>query len=111
MSTAFSVMAIVSCNILKPPSMAQGKRGDPESFLTNISCTPIDPVANDFKLEPPLDVPTKLFTTTLETSSVLKNGYILQQGSDSYVIHNVNRITFGGVVSQALILGRAPENG
>ena len=106
MTSAFTIMAsrVSNCNILKPPSLVDGIRGAPETYLSDLDCTPIDPVSDDFELRPPLEKPAKLWQTTIETSSEIKNGYHLVHNAKTYVIRNVDAQEWRGSTVQTLIL-------
>ncbi len=113
MANAFEVMAAqaANCSITKPPLIVDGKRGQPESYLTNVNCTPVDPVSSDFELRPPLEKPVKLYRTCVEVTDEIKNGYRLVHGSTTYVVRNVDRLTWRGSVTQVLILEKEEVNG
>jgi hypothetical protein len=59
-SSAFSLLASVSCSTKRSPATSGGKRGAPAEHLTGLSCTPLDPV--DAETETHMEVKTPYTT-------------------------------------------------
>lgn len=59
-SPAFALMASVSCSTKRSPDVSGSKRGAPATKLSNLACTPLDPVNPETETHLQLKTP---FTT------------------------------------------------
>lgn len=69
---AFRLMANVSASTKRSPAISSGKRGSPTTNLSNLKCTPLDPVSSDIQERIALDTPMELLQTFLADG----NGFV-----------------------------------
>ena len=66
-TSAMRRMLTESASTKRSPSMVAGKRGDPETNLTGLSCMPLDPIDAEVRQRLGLDTPHELLQTVLDS--------------------------------------------
>lgn len=88
-SKSFTRAANVTASTKRPPTISSGLRGAPETYLTDIACTPLDPVDPELKQRMGLDSPHELLQTFVDTALDIVEGDILVIDSEEYPIRAV----------------------
>lgn len=65
----FRRMATKTASTKRAPAISSGKRGDATTKLTNLKCTPLDPVSAEIQKRIALDTPMELLQTFLTDGS------------------------------------------
>lgn len=66
---SFARQATVSASTKRSPAVVSGKRGTPATNLTNLYCTPLDPVDPETARRLVLDTPHELKQTFLDSTT------------------------------------------
>lgn len=82
-------MATVAASTKRPPAKSSGKRGDPPTNLSALSCTPLDPVDAELRARIGLRGAMELLQTFVEGGLDIQEGDILVVGSTEYPIRSV----------------------
>jgi len=61
----------------RPPVTVGGKRGSSTIFLTNVACTPLDPVDPEIRFRLAVETPHEILQTFAFTNEAIKEGDIL----------------------------------
>lgn len=102
MSASFDRLAKVSASTKRPPAMSGGMRGEPETQIASLRCTPLDPAdsqrARDlaFRLRQELDSPFVLLQTFVDASLDIREGDVLIVLGAEYPIRDVGSWAWDG---------------
>lgn len=58
--------AQISCATKRSPGVVGGKRGEPETYLVGLKCTPLDPVDPETRQRMALDTPHEVLQTFVQ---------------------------------------------
>jgi hypothetical protein len=89
MSKSFARAANVTASTKRPPAISGGLRGTPQTNISSLSCTPLDPIDPELKQRLALDTPHELLQTFVDTALDIKEGDILVVSSEEYPIRAV----------------------
>ena len=62
-TSSFQKLATTPCSTLRPAAIVAGRRGDPEPSLSNLFCTPLDPVDSELRQRLAIETPHELLQT------------------------------------------------
>lgn len=83
-------LATETVSFKRPPITVGGKRGTPTIFLTDIRCTPLDPVDPDIRFRLAVETPHELLQTFVFVDQGIKEGDILVDANNTeYPIKSV----------------------
>jgi len=89
MSRSFTKLATTTASTKRPPALSAGKRGAPATYLTGLQCTPVDPVAMEFRSRDTTAAPYVARQTFLQSGPDILKGDLLVVGTVSYAIRAV----------------------
>ena len=90
-------------DVLRSPPVTDGRRGVPEQHLTNIPCTPLDPVEPDLRERLGLRTPHELLQTFMGDVDV-REGDILVVNGQEYPIRSCAEWEWRGETFRHLIV-------
>jgi hypothetical protein len=83
---AFTLMATVTASTKRPPTLVNGKRGDPATNLSSLSCFPLDPVDPELRQRMAINTPHELLQTFTQGGLDIQEGDLLVVGTTEYPI-------------------------
>jgi hypothetical protein len=109
--SSFTRMATVTASTKRPPALdADGQRGEPETHLAELFCTPLDPADSEqardlaLRLRQVLDSPFKILETFVGTGLDIVEGDVLVVSGREYPIRGVNPWVWRGAEYLHLLL-------
>lgn len=88
-SASFAKFATVTASTKRNPAISDGKRGEPVTQVTSLTCTPLDPVQPEIAFRQGLENPFELLETFVDADLDIKPGDILVVESREYSIKAV----------------------
>ena len=89
MSLSFARQMLVTASTKRPPAIAGGKRGEPETFITDLPCAPLTPASAETRQRLALNTPIDLLQTFCDASFDVKAGDVLTVDEVDYAVRNV----------------------
>lgn len=103
-SPSFRRLASVTAATKRPPALAGGKRGAPETYLTNLRCTPLDPVDAELRQRLALDAAHELLKTLVDDAADVRPGDVLIVAGREYPVKSVADWTWRTSTYRVLVL-------
>jgi hypothetical protein len=74
----------------RPPVTVGGKRGTPTVFLTNIRCTPLDPIDPEVRFRLVIETPHEILQTfVMQEADILAGDILVTSGGTEYPVKAV----------------------
>jgi hypothetical protein len=105
-SMAFDILTRrARANVLRPPAMSGGKRGDPATVLVGIACSPLDPADAEVRQRLGLNGPIEIYQTFVDAEADIRQGDYLQTREERYSVRAVGDwVEFNGETFRQLFL-------
>jgi len=100
--SSFGRLATVTASTKRPPALLNGKRGEPETEIATLSCTPLDPAEDQkardlaLRLRQVLDGPFELLNTFVDASLDIVEGDVLVVAGVEYPVRGVDTWAWRG---------------
>lgn len=104
MGKSFGALATVACSTKRPPPITGGKRGPATTYLTDLACTPLDPVDAEVRQTFQLDTAHELLQTFVTGDPDVRQGDVLVVGGKDYPIKAAAEWAWRDTVTVHLIL-------
>jgi hypothetical protein len=88
-SRSFKRMAVERCDIKRSPVTAGGRIGTPVAYLSDLPCTPIDPVDAEVRQRPLFQAINEIVQTFISTDETITEGMLLVNRGVTYTIRAV----------------------
>ena len=88
-SRALARLATIAASTKRSPAISDGIRSGPQTYLSSIKVTPLDPVTEEIRRRPGLETPHELLMCYAVGDLDIKAGDILVVGSNEYPIKAV----------------------
>lgn len=108
-SASFRRLLTKTADTKRPPTLVGGKRGAPQTHLTDVRCTPLYPVDPELRERLALESPHTLWQVFVADGADIRAGDVLVYGGEEYPVKAVapwpwpsSGLSFGAVIVEEL---------